>query len=369
MKLTDRPLFGPPPDALVRMFIKFRTALKRLNDALAPPEIAMFEGFTGVVRTMLVGEVARLGVADLLLDGPLASDEIARRTNTDADVMHRTLRALASEGVFVLRDDGRFENNRYSRVISREGPPGVKDFSAYWSSRSNIAAWSDFGETLRSGKTAFKRVHGVSVWEWFDAHPEERDAFAHAMSGITINLAPIVATVYPFAEVKRVCDVGGGAGVLLSELLIRHKHLSGVLCDAPGVLAFSEKLFEDRKVRDRVTLAPGSFFEAVPEGSDCYMLKQVLHDWDDAACEKILSTVRRAMKPGDKVLVIDAIVEKSSRFGPANLSDIHMLVACDDGRERSRSDFQRLFQATGFTPGRVFETTTVSVLEATAASP
>jgi hypothetical protein len=153
----------------------------------------------------------------------------------------------------------------------------------------------------------------MTLWQWFDEHTDEREIFAHAMMGLTVGDAPVIAKLYPFREIVPVCDVGGGRGTLLSELLIRHPHLKGVLCEGPGVLESARTLFEARGVLDRVDLVPGTFFESVPTGADAYLLKNVLHDWDDATCVKILRVVRAAAAPGARLLVAESLVERDSR--------------------------------------------------------
>src|SRR5690606_5974321 len=139
-------------------------------------------------------------------------------------------------GWFRLDAAGRFSNGRLAEGLRAGDLHRGRAWADYFASKSNAAAWADYDETFRTGGPAFERVHGTSVWDWFDAHPSEREAFAHAMMGLTVLDAPRIASLYPFSEVRTVCDVGGGRGTLLSEILLRHPHLRGVLCDAPGVL-------------------------------------------------------------------------------------------------------------------------------------
>lgn len=304
----------------------------------------------------MLGELARLKVADLLEQQPLSAREIAERTGTNVDAMARTLRALVYSGVFARRDDGKFENNRISRALL-DRDDSTRAFAMYFASKSNQHAWADFGETLRTGKNAFVRVHGASIWAWFDEHPEERETFARAMMSLTIGEAPGIATTYPFGSAQKVCDVGGGRGTLLSEILLHHPNVKGVLVDAPGVLESAKSLLEARGVRDRVELVPGSFFASVPSGADVYVMKTVLHDWDDEHVEKILSVVRSAMKPGTRLVLADFLVEEDcDDYG--TMIDMQMMIACDDGRERSRADFERLLGATGFRLAQVLRTST-----------
>ncbi len=268
--LSPKPFPGAPPAFVIRAAIALRRFLLDLADAVVPADVAVFEAATGAAATQLLGAVARHRVADLLQGGPLTAAEIAAKTGTKADVMHRTLRALASKGIFTLDRDGRFANNRRSRTLLADRLTRTRDFAEYFASRSNCEAWTDYETILRTGTNGFERVHGMSVWDWFDAHPEEREGFAQAMMGMTFRDAPVVASVYPFAESRRVCDVGGGRGTLLSEILIRHPHLQGVLCDAAGVLDSAKPLLERRGVAARVELVAANFFESVPRGADAH---------------------------------------------------------------------------------------------------
>ena len=161
---------------------------------------------------------------------------------------------------------------------------------------------------------------------------------------------------------KTLCDVAGGRGTLFSELLVLNAGLRGMLYDGPGVIQLAKELLAARGVLERVELVSGSFFERVPEGADAYSLKNVLHDWDDARSVVILKNVRAAMRPGQKVLVIETLVEKNDTT-PGALADVQMMVVCDDGRERSKAEYGALFAASGFTQGRVFEHALTSVIE------
>jgi hypothetical protein len=271
---------------------------------------------------------------------------------------------LATKGVFTLLPDGRFRNNRLSAALRAENLQQTPAWIRYFASSANVAAWADFDRTLMTGDSAFSRVHGQSIWDHFETHPDEGRQFALAMMGLTVHDAPVVARGYPFRQLQRVCDVGGGSGILLSELLIRHGHLTGVLCDRPGVLAEARAVLADRGIAERVTLVPGSFFDAVPAGCDAYLLKHILHDWDDATCVRILAVCRRAMTGTARLLVIETPTETHEATGFGPLSDLQMMVGCDNGRERSRAEYARLVAAAGFRLTRTYPLPTISILEA-----
>ncbi|HZS36203.1 MAG TPA: methyltransferase [Polyangia bacterium] len=364
--LTPRAFPSAPPAFAIRAVLWLRRRLVALADRVLPAEVAIFERSLGLAHTQLLGVAARHGVADLLAGGPLDAGQIASRCDANADAMHRVLRALASTGVFELRADGHFANNRLSRAMIGGRLTRIREWLQYISSQSNVAAWSDLERSVLDGKNAFERVFGMNVWEWFERHPDEREMFAQTMMGMTVADAPAIARLYPFGEVGTLCDVGGGRGTLLSEILIRFPRLRGLLVDSPGVLESARVLLGQRRVLERVTLAPGNFFEAVPPGADAYLLKNVLHDWDDERCRAILRVVRRAMRPGQRLILCESLLERNDASGLAPMADAHMLIVCADGRERSVAELHQLMRDAGFEPARVFPYPTVSVLEARA---
>jgi hypothetical protein len=355
-----------PPDAAVRAVLRARRAMQGATDRLAPADLVMVEMAMGLMRTKMLAAVARLRIADLLAKEPLDAKTIAERTGQNADVMHRMMRALALGGVFELGADGRFRNTFRAEALRSNRPGALREFVEYLGTRSNVDAWNAFDDTLRTGKNGFAVQHDMNVWEWFDLHPGERELFATAMMGITLVTAPVIAQLHPWSEHGVVCDVGGGRGTLLSELLLRFPTLRGVLYDGAGVVELGKKLLGARGVLDRVTFESGSFFERVPSGADAYALKNILHDWDDEASVKILANVRAACRVGAKVVILETLTEHDDTRGAGALSDVQMMIACDDGRERSRAEYGALLARAGFTLGRVSEHALVSAIEGVA---
>ncbi len=357
----------PPPPWVIKVVLRLRGLLLRLADALVPPHIRVFERAAGLAHTASIAELARGGYAELLEDQPLSAEVIAQRTGRDADATFRFLHALAGHGFVGMLEDGRFTTNAVLRTLRADHPSRVRAFVDYFASASNVASWLDLRRTLETGKNAFARVHGKNVWDYFDEHPEERATFAEAMGGMTLDLAPFIAHAYPFGEVTTVCDVGGGRGALISEVLLRFPKLRGILADASGVLSSARDLLEHRGVGDRVRLEPSSFFTSVPAGADLYMLKNILHDWDDAACRAILGNVRRAMQPGQRLLVIEGFIERHRPDPLRSGSDMQMMVVCAEGRERGVDDLRKLIRDSGFEPGRTFDLAVFGMLEGIAA--
>lgn len=352
-----------PPDAAVRAAMSVRRGLKATTDRLAPVDLVLWEMASGVAMTKMLGAAARLRIADLLAESPRDGAAIAAHTGQNADAMHRMMRALVTLGVFALESDGKFTNNFRSEGLRSGRPGAMREFIEYFATRSNVEAWNAFDETLATGKNGFALTHPTNVWDWFDAHPNERELFATAMMGLTVMTAPVIADLYPWGELGTVCDVGGGRGTLLSELLLRFPSLRGVLYDGAGVIALGRDLLAHRGVLGRVTLEAGSFFERVPSGADAYVLKNILHDWDDAACRTILGHVRAACRVGQRVVILETITEHGDVRGPGAPADVQMMMVCEDGRERSRAEYGALLDSTGFSLGRVTDHALIGAIE------
>ncbi len=357
------PARGLPPAFVIRLGLFLRHVLLRLADALVPASLPIFEQSTGVMQTMALSIVARHGIADKLGNTAMTALALAGQTGTDADVMHRILRTLASRGVFRLDQDGAFHNNRLSRALLSGAPSANREWVQYFGSQTNLLAWIDLERSALDGKSCFDRVFGETIWDWFEKHGEEQEIFAHSMMGISSTQAPIIAKLYPFQEVKSVCDIGGGRGTLLSEILLRHTHLEGMLYDAEGVLASADTYLKQRGLRERVRGVVGNFFTSSPAPADVYLLKNIFHDWDDEACSLILRNIRKSMSAGQRVLIIEQILEVNSTDRLAAASDLQMLVVCSRGRERSRGELGALLSRNGFNVGRNYFHPLIGIIE------
>src|SRR4051794_8313609 len=302
---------APPPRRVVQAILRTRRALQALADRMVPAHVALFDKSIGIGRTHVLGAIAELGVADELARGPATAAELAPRVGADADTLHRVLRAAAVEGLVTLDARGRFKLARLGRPLRTDDPQGIRSWARYISLASTAAAWADLPESVRTGRSAFRRRHGLSVWEWFAAHPDEELLFAGAMRRLTEQNAPAIVAGYPWPQSGVVCDVAGGVGTLLAAVLEARPGLRGVLVDAPGVLAQADTWLSSRGLRARVELVEGDIFERVEARADVYVLKDVLHDWDDAACARILATVRATMPPGARLVLAEALQERN----------------------------------------------------------
>lgn len=298
----------------------------------------LWQLFWGALVTRLLAITADLGIADALADGPRPVDELAREVGADPDALLRTLRALASEGVFAEEAPGVYRNTEASEGLRR----GTRwhDFAHLFGGVWHRA----LGELTATGDPTFERIHGTDFWSWLAERPDERGAFDRAMSGSWEWKVDRVASAEWRGD-ELVVDVGGGNGALLVELLRRRPGLRGIVFDLP------ETTRDEAAFGDQIEFVAGSFFERVPPG-DVYVLSTILHDWDDERAGQILRTIRAAARDGARLLVVDAVVPAGNEPHGAKFLDLLML-ALFGARERDEAQWRALLEANGFEPVRI----------------
>src|SRR4051812_8658450 len=288
-----------------------------------------------------------LGIPDLLAEGPLTADELAAATDSNGNALRRLLRALAAVGVFHEDAADRFSLTPLGDGLRADAPDSLAGWVAFVGRAHHWEAWGHLLDSIRSGETAFRGLHGVDVWTYRSEHPEENAVFDAAMVALTRPTNASLLDAYDFGRFGVLVDVGGGVGTLLSAVLAAYPSLHGVLFDQPHVLDGAEELLRDAGVTDRCRIVAGSFFDEVPGGADAYLLKSILHDWDDEEAVAILRTCRRAIGAGGTLLVVERVLGQPNEGADTKFSDLNMLVM-PGGRERSLREFEVLFETAGF---------------------
>lgn len=322
-----------------------------------PLPAAMLDLIIGYWVSQLIHVAAKLGLADLLKGGPKSPAELARSAGADARALHRALRALASVGVFAERKDGRFALTPLAATLRSDRPDSMHAFAMMMVEDYNWEAWGDVLQSVKTGQTAFDRVHSMRIFDYLGKHPEKARIFGESMTSISGTENAAVVAACDFSKAGTVVDVGGSHGHLLAAILKANPRLKGILFDLPPVLEQARKApyVSGREMAGRIELAPGDFFQSVPEGADAYIMKYILHDWDDDLCVEILENCRRAMAPNGRVLVVDTVIPSGNDPHWGKLLDINMLVGTG-GRERTRSEFVQLFARAGLKLKRLIST-------------
>ena len=300
--------------------------------------------------------IADCGAADAIGDAGATPAEIATHTGFDADALDRMLRLLAAHGIFVRTADGRYEHTAASQLLRTDEPGSVRSYvrmgglPAFWD------RFTELGQTAREGQG---RHHMASLVDYFAGHPEEAAIFNAAMVSKSRTVLPAVAAAYGFSAFATIADIGGGRGHLLKLILERTPRAHGVLFERQHVIA-------DTEPAPRLELIAGDFFTDALPAADLYLLMEVLHDWDDADATGILGAVRRAARPGARVLIIEILVPDTPGPHAGKTRDIIML-AVTGGRERTQAQHATLLAASGFELTRVLPTASeYSLVEAVA---
>ena len=287
---------------------------------------------------------AKLGIPDLVAHEPETAEELARKTGTHAPSLYRVLRALASAGVFRENAERKFELTPVAELLRSDASGSMRDFAIMISSQWIWQAWNELMYSVETGAVAHDKVQGMSSFEFFAKNEEAGQVFNRAMTSLSLMSAPAVVEAYDFSGVGQLVDIAGGHGLLLAAVLKANPNLRGVLFDLPFVIEGAGELFEKEEVADRVEKISGDFFESVPEGADAYMMKHIIHDWDDDKSIKILQNIRRAMSENGKVLIIEMVVPEGDEPHPAKALDLVMLTV-EGGKERTEDEYRQLLAA------------------------
>lgn len=339
-------------------------------ESKSPPSTRLLEMLDGyrVVQALYVA--AELGIPDLLKDGPKHSDDLARATATHPRSLRRLLRALASLDVLEEIDGGRFTLTPIGDQLRADVPDSLRAAVVFYGGRRHWTAWAGLLESVKSGATTFGARSPTAFFEMAARDPAGATIFNEAMAALTgpVNVAVIAA--YDFSGIGTLVDVGGGYGALLTGILAANPELRGILFDIPPVADSARSRIEAAGLAHRCEVVGGDAFAAVPTGGDAYILKWVIHDWNDELSGTILTNCRKAMRDGGKLLLVERVVsqraEPSAGAATKFLADLNMLLLTG-GCERTEDEYRALLAAAGFQLTRIVPTSTPnSVIEAVA---
>ncbi len=304
----------------------------------------LLQVLSGKYRVQALSTVASLGIPDLLASRPWALDELAAKLECDADGLDRLLRFTVGLGYLAFEEPNRFSLTFSGKQLCSDA---LGPLATFVGSPEQWDPWARLRESLQSkaASTPFEETFGVDLYKYLAAEPEAARRYDLAIDSFTQQEARELSAKFDFAGHECLVDVGGGRGKLLQEVLSHWPELKGVLCDLPHVIERVEKTLSP-EFASRVTLERGDFFESLPQGHDLYCLKHVLHNWDDERATALLAACANALRPGGRVLVIEAILTPDNRFDFARVMDLEMGVLTP-GRARRKPEFRQMFRAAG----------------------
>ncbi|MCP4540330.1 MAG: methyltransferase [Chloroflexi bacterium] len=335
--------------------------LENSNDM--PPRLALLQMITGFWISQAIYVAAKLGIADLLKDGPKGSDELAKSAGASPKELFRLLRFLASVGIFSEVEDGCFELTPLAVYLQTETPGSLRSLMIYYGEET-YQPWGSILHSIKTGETAFNHVRKSGVFQYLSQHPESAAVFNQAMTEYTAEESTAVITAYDFSKFVKIVDVGGGQDSFIAAILKANPKPEGVLFDLPQVIEGAKGRIDADGLTDRCQVIGGDFFESAPRGGDVYILKNIIVNWDDQRSVALLKNCHRAMAENGKLLVVEVSVI-SPRNVPSfsKLFDLHMLVMTG-GHGRTEAEFRALFAEAGFKLTNIIPTASpVSIIE------
>ena len=326
------------------------------------PQEVMNRMLTGYWTTQALYVAAKLGIADLMAKGPRSAEDLAQVTTTHGPSLYRLLRGLASMGVFAEDGTGRFSLTPLAECL-RSDVPGSQRALAIMSGEEHYKAWGELLYSVQTGNIAFDKLYGMPVFDFLSRNPEQAKVFDAAMVGVHGRETAAMTDAYDLSGIEVLADIGGGNGSLLTMVLKKYPAMRGLLYDLPGVTERAKVNLQSAGLSDRCKVIGGSFFESIPVGADAYLLRNIIHDWNDEKAITILRNVQQAMSKDGRLLVVEGVIPPGNDPCFGKMLDLTMLTI-PGGKERTEEEYRTLFKASGFTLTQIVPTKSeVSVIE------
>ena len=335
----------------------------RTKQTELPPPMVFMQLLFGKQLTYSLSGVARLGVADHMDKTGRAVEELAAKVGAHAPSLYRVMRMLASLGVFKESPPRHFALTPVGELLKTDAPVSLRYMAMMFGEEFSTRAYAHFTECLRTGGDGVSEAYGKDIWQVLAEHPAQCEVFQNAMSANSSGSVPAIVEAYDFGGIQRIADVGGGHGLLLGSILRSAPKMQGILFDRPEVVgSLPKSAFAG--LEGRVAVEGGSFFERVPDGCDAYIMKHIIHDWDDDQCVTILRNCRKVMPRGGRLLIVESVLPPGDTPHPGKILDMVMLLA-PGGQERTEEEYRVLLAKADLRLTRVVPThSAVSLVEA-----
>jgi len=333
-----------PPLFFVRMTEKIRHFLLKMNRRFTHPNVVMWEMAHHMWLAAGISVVAELGIADTLRKGARPVSELADLSKTHEESLYRVMRMLASQGIFKELKDRRFASTPLAVPLRDDQ---IRYLILLHLNRNQFEVFGQLMHSVRSGETVKGDHSGRALFDHIGNDEKKNEWFNRAMTNASRMQLATILPVFPFRKYKNIIDLGGGEGLLLASVLSRAPQSRGILFDLPHALVNAGDLIGSHSLNGRLEPQGGDFFKEVPGGGDLYILKSVLHDWNDDSSKKILKNVHKAMNPQARLLVIEAVLDEGNKPAFGKMTDVLMMAAAG-GRERTRSQWDTLLESSGF---------------------
>jgi hypothetical protein len=307
----------------------------------------MIELHSGLRMSFMLQAIAEIGIADQLVDGPLSVDDLAKRTDSDADALYRVLRALAGKGIFTEVSRRVFDLTSLAEFLRTDMPYSLRDAFRMHGQEFMRDAYAGIGYTIRTGQPAFEHVNGMGLFEYVGRRPELQDLFVKSMGKAAQQIQAAAIETYDLTGTQKLVNVGGAPGHLLAGVLTRYPEIEAVYFDQPHMVPGAERVLRGAGVLDRTEIVGGDYLESAPPGGEVYLLPHVLNQLGDAEAITVLKNIRQVIPPASRVLIVNAVIPEGDVPHPTKILDSTMLVL-SRGRDRTEAEFSEILEKTGF---------------------
>lgn len=331
---------------------------------MVPANIAVFEKTQLFWIAKSLGVACELNLADLIGEGSRSVDSMAEETNTHAPSLYRLMRALASDGIFFEKQPGIFVNTSLSKALM-EGKGSMKYMIQHQMNNTNWDVVNELGYSIKTGKSVAVKLFGTDIFEHLKNSPDKNELYNKAMTNTSDISSSAIVSAYDFSNIHNLIDIGGGEGYLLSVILSQYPNMNGTVLDLPHVVEDAKENFRKFEVENRAEVLAGDFFDSIPVKADAYIMKNIIHAFDDSTCIRILEKVRDVMDPGARLLIVDTVIPLNNKPAFGKIFDLQMLIGTNGGKERTKYEFENLLQQAGYKMNRVVDTASpFSIVEA-----
>jgi len=354
-----------PPMWLFNLLTGLRRFLYNLYFRLIPANVAVFEKAQQFWIAKAIGVACELNIADIIDSDHKSINEIADKCDADPDSLYRLMRALASDGIFKETDKKTFINTPQSNAL-KDGKGSMKYMIEHQMGKTNLEMLPELTNSIKTGKSAAYKLFGTDIFVHLKNHPDKNELYNKAMTNTSDIFSEVFVAYYDFSGIKKLIDIGGGEGYLISRILTDYPDMLGVVFDQPHVVKTASNIFEKFGVKNRAEAIAGSIFEKIPSGGDGYIMKNILHIFDDETCIRILRNIKSSMPANGKLLIAETVISEDNKPEFGKLFDLQMLIGTEGGKERTRKEFEDILNEAGFKLNRIIDTVSpFSIVEGT----
>jgi len=344
-----------PPVWVFSIISGLREFFKNLYYKLVPANMAVFEIARGFWISKAIGVSCELELSEIVGQKKMPVEEIAKHSNTNPSALYRLMRSLASEGIFKETNPKVFENNDFSNALT-EGPGKLKNMIMHQMSQSNWQLINELKYSVSSGTNAAQNLFGTDIFTHLQNKPEKNELYNKAMSETSLLSSASIVSAYSFKGIGTLADIGGGEGMLLCSILQKTPMVKGILFDLPHVVKTADKMVKGFGLENRIQIIPGSFFETKLPEADAYLMKNILHAFDDEVCIQLLKSIHESMIGKGKILLVETVIRQDNKAAFGKMLDLQMLIGTENGKERTAEEFRAIFKASGFRLSRIVKT-------------